>query len=363
VKDFRADHVGSLLRPASLLEKRRKHSKGALSSEELREAEDAAILDVLRKQAAVGLPVCTDGEFRRASFLSGCYEALEGLVEPEHAFEIKWQGAGEAAAIAEPAITAFVAAEKLRPKHRMTGGETEFLRRHCAGRYKVTMAGPTMYLNMFQPGITDRAYIDVDEMLGDLVELYQQEVDAQIEDGVACIQLDSLRYAQAIGGALMSGLDIDQVLTQALNTDNAIFGRAKGKAGRAMHICRGNHRSAWLMSGGYDNIAERLFQEADVDRFMLEFDDDRSGGFEPLRFVPKGKIAVLGLVSTKVPELEDQDELVRRIEEAQRFLPLEQLALSPQCGFASTESGNLLSEDEQWRKLELVVETARRVWG
>ena len=130
-----------------------------------------------------------------------------------------------------------------------------------------------------------------------------------------------------------------------------------------MHICRGNHRSAWLLSGGYDNVAERLFQEADVDRFMLEFDDERSGGFEPLRFIPKGKIAVLGLLSSKLPELEGQDMIMRRVDEAQEFLPLDQLALSPQCGFASTESGNLLTEDQQWRKLDFAVETARRIWG
>jgi 5-methyltetrahydropteroyltriglutamate--homocysteine methyltransferase len=225
-----------------------------------------------------------------------------------------------------------------------------------------------MYLTLFQKGITEAAYRDPQELLDDLVKIYQVEVDGQIADGASYIQLDSLRYAQALSG-MVRGPDgrpahLTPVLAQALAADNAIFSRVQGKhLTRAIHICRGNHRSAWLMTGGYESVAEQLFNEAAVDRFLLEFDDERSGSFEALRFVPKGKIAVLGLITTKTGELEDRQAIVKRIEAAEKYLPLEQLALSPQCGFASTEQGNLLSEDDQKRKLELVVQVARDVWG
>jgi len=365
----RADHVGSLLRPRKLLEARQAHAAGSLSLERLRELEDAAILEVVAMQRNVGIEVVSDGEYRRSSFLAGPYESLNGLVAIEGHHGPVWHGVGEAVANEAVPISALVATRKLSLKRRITAHETGFMKSHAGSPYKVTMPGPTMYLTLFRAGVTDRVYRDAQELLDDLVALYQSEVDAQIADGVSYIQLDSLRYAQALSGALLGAGgaavgSVSDAVAQAIAADNAVFARAKGKGiTRAIHICRGNHRSAWLMSGGYDKVAEQLFALADVDRFLLEFDDERSGSFEPLRYIPKGKIAVLGLVTTKMGQLESEDSLMRRVDEAARYLPLEQLALSPQCGFASTELGNLLNEAEQRRKLELVVNTARRIWG
>ena len=360
---IRADHIGSLLRPDYLLAARREHAGGSLSAESLREVEDRAIIDAIYMQREVGLNVVSDGEFRRSSFLAGPYECLEGLVAADHGYTPIWHGETEAVANSGIPIDSLVASQKLNLRKRMTGAETAFLKDNAGSAYKVTMPGPTMYLTLFRPGITDMVYAGPQELLDDLVAIYQGEVDAQLDDGASYIQLDSLRYAQALSGALPPNSDVHAVVGQALAADNAIFSRARGKATRAMHICRGNHRSAWLMTGGYDAVAEQLFSEADVDRFLLEYDDERSGGFEPLRFIPEGKVAVLGLVCTKTPQLESQEQLLRRIEEAANYLPIEQLALSPQCGFASTELGNLVSQDDQRRKLELVVDTAAKVWG
>jgi 5-methyltetrahydropteroyltriglutamate--homocysteine methyltransferase len=366
---YRSDHVGSLLRPQTLLDARKAYAAGTLARDALRDTEDAAILKVVGMQRSAGIEVVSDGEFRRSSFLAGPYEALAGLAAVQGAYSPVWHGVGEAVANQAIPIAALVATGKLSLTRRITGEETPFMKRHAGGPYKVTMPGPTMYLTLFRPGVTDAVYRDPQEMLNDLVRLYQMEVDAQIADGASYIQLDSLRYAQALSGALPGpGHDASDgaasAVAQAVAADNAIFSRARGKGViRAIHICRGNHRSAWLMSGGYGKIAEQLFNLADVDRFLLEFDDERSGGFEPLRFMPKGKIAVLGLVTTKVGRLESQDSIMRRVDDAARYLPLEQLALSPQCGFASTALGNLLTEDEQKRKLELIVDTARRIWG
>lgn len=366
---LRSDHVGSLLRPRKLLDARKAHASGTLSHEELRHAEDKAIRDVIAMQRAAGIEVVSDGEYRRSSFLAGPYESLNGLTAVAGTHGPVWHGVGEATANESIPITALVATQKLSLKRRITGHETSFMKEHAGGPYKITMPGPTMYLSLFRPGVTDAAYHDPQALLDDLVRLYQSEVDAQIADGATYIQLDSLRYAQALSGAIWGsgGAGADSaaaVVAQAVAADNAVFSRAAGKnVIRAIHICRGNHRSAWLMTGGYEKVAEQLFNLADVDRFLLEFDDERSGGFEPLRFMPKGKIAVLGLITSKVGKLESQDAIRRRVDEAARYLPLEQLALSPQCGFASTELGNLLTEEEQRRKLEFVVETARRIWG
>lgn len=365
----RSDHVGSLLRPQRLLDARKAFGAGTLALEHLREIEDNAILEAVAMQRAAGIEVVSDGEFRRSSFLAGPYESLDGLTVVEGARGPVWHGTGEAVANQSIPIAALVATRKLRLSRRITGHETPFMKRHAGGAYKITMPGPTMYLTLYKPGVTDAAYRDSQELLDDLVTLYQSEVDAQIEDGVSYIQLDSLRYAQALSGALLGPpagdvTELSSVVAQAIAADNAVFARAKGKGiTRAIHICRGNHRSAWLMQGGYEKIAEQLFNLADVDRFLLEFDDERSGGFEPLRFIPPGKIAVLGLITTKAGQLESADAIMRRVDAAARHLPLEQLALSPQCGFASTELGNLLTIDDQKRKLELVVDTARRIWG
>ena len=365
---YRADHIGSLLRPQSLLDARAAHAAGRLTLEALRAEEDKAILHALDLQRSAGMKILSDGEFRRMSWVSGLSEALDGVSRggfrqmPKDA----WKGAGAEDANAEVPIVALTIVDRLKLKARFTGVETGFLKAHAGGPYKITMPSPTIQLNMFANGPDGTVYADETALLADLVDIYKQEVAAQIDDGAAYIQLDSLRYAQAISGFSPLGkpVDPDVVVAQTIGADNAVLAVAKARgATTAVHICRGNHRSAWAMSGAYDAVAERLLNEVETDRFLLEYDDGRSGGFEPLRFTPKGKTVVLGLVTTKFGVLEDQDGLVRRVEAAAKYVPLEQLALSPQCGFASTYLGNLLTEDDEKRKLELVAKTAERIWG
>ncbi len=263
-------------------------------------------------------------------------------------------------------VKTIICTGKLKARRRMCGHETPFLARHAGMAFKTSIAAPTMHLHLYVEGVTDKVYPDLQDYVDDIVAIYQDEVDALLEDGLRYFQLDTLRYCQIIGGLddMLNGQTHEQAAEQTLASDNAVLARAKaGGATTAIHICRGNHRSAWAAEGSYEAIAEGLFARTEADRLLLEYDDERSGGFEPLRFVPKGKTVVLGLVTTKTPQLEDQDALRRRVDEAARFLPLEQLALSPQCGFASTHQGNLLTEDEERRKLELVAEVARKIWG
>ena len=371
VHPYRMDHVGSLLRPKRLLDAREASQAGKLPLESLRKIEDESIIDVIALQRSAGIAVVTDGEFRRMSWMAAPYECLEGLErtnESRFNTERLWKGVGEKEANEETPVDWAFATAKLKLKKRLTGGETPFLKAHAGGPYKITLPAPTMFLPLYREGLTNRVYPTTQDMLDDLVRIYQSEVDAAIADGASYVQLDSLRYAQAIGGFSPDGTedmsDLDAILTQTIDSDNAVLSRAKAKnIIRGIHICRGNHRSAWVMSGSYDRIAERLLNEVDTDRFLLEYDDERSGSFEPLRFLPKGKIAVLGLVTTKVGKLESEEALMRRIDEAARFAPLDQLAIGPQCGFASTSLGNLLTEDEEKRKLELVCRVARRVWN
>ena len=368
-KTIRAEHVGSLLRPQFLLDSRQAFADGRITEGELREVEDAAIQRALDLQRRAGIGVYTDGEYRRTSWLSSLTEVLDGAQAAgmRRMGPSAWKGPAAAEANAEVPVTAYAITGRISARGRFTGTETSFLARHAPGTWKITMPSPTIQLNMFEPTSTDAVYPDRQRLLDDLVAIYQDEVDAQIRDGAPYIQLDSLRYSQVIGGFSPNGeamTDPDAIISQTIAADNAVLARARaGGAITGVHICRGNHRSAWAMSGGYDAVAERLLNEVQTDRFLLEYDDDRSGGFEPLRFTPKGPIVVLGLVTSKVGALEDPDALARRIDEAAKYAPLEQLALSPQCGFASTFRGNLLSEDDEKRKLELVAETARRVWG
>ena len=366
---YRADHVGSLLRPSRLLEARRERRKGRLSSEALATIEDEAILAVLALQRETGIEVVSDGEFRRSSWLGGFLEAAEGFVVPESALRSAatvWQGGGaEVANEGAPSLP--VIGGKLKVGGRFTERESAFLAKHADRPFKLTLPSPTMMLVFYREGISDKAYPDRQKLIDDVVTIYAREIEALAAARVPYIQIDSLRYADLIDPERREKLEplgLGRVLAQALAADNALLARAKREGTtRAVHICRGNHRSAWFGRGGYEAVAERLFNELDADRFLLEFDDERSGGFAPLRFVPEGKIVVLGLVTTKSAALESPDELLRRIEEASKYLSLDQLALSPQCGFASTELGNLLGEDDEKRKLELVVATARRVWG
>ena len=372
---YRADHVGSLLRPPELLEARDSHGAGRLGLEQLREIEDRAILQALEMQREVGIEVFSDGEYRRSWFSGALAESVEGVIDdPEPCPINPWQGPLGQLADATTADIGFatqVVAAKLRQFRRLTAHESGFLKAHAPGPFKITMPGVmTRALAWYKPGLTDRFYPTPSDLVQELVEMLQREVQALLDEGVTYIQLDSLRYVIELADVhrrqqmLQAGEDLDQALEDTIAVDNATLRNARRPGVTiAMHMCRGNNRSAWRSEGGYDVVAERAFTSLDVDRFLLEYDTERAGGFEPLRFMPPNKVVVLGLISSKNPQLESQDQLLRRIDEAARYVPVENLALSPQCGFASTAPGNMLTAEEQKRKLELVVDTASKVWG
>jgi 5-methyltetrahydropteroyltriglutamate--homocysteine methyltransferase len=363
-RPIRADHVGSLLRPPELLRARDQFSRGALSAEALREEEDAAILSALERQREVGLEIFTDGEFRRGSWITDMADAVEGFVPQSRTIE--WRGPG---ARAEPS-TSSVVGGRLRPRRRLTGDQAAYLKEHAPGPIKMTLPAPSnFWVVSWKAGVSDQAYGSRSEMLQDVVRIIRDEVQALIQDGVDYIQMDAPFYGVFIdeqhrATLRHSGVDPDAALREVVAADNAaIEGLPRDNVTLALHICRGNSRSRWLYEGGYDPIAEVLFGTLGVDTFLLEYDSERVGGFEPLRYLQPGKTAVLGLVTSKEPGLEPHDQLRRRIDAAAQVVPLEQLALSPQCGFASVALGNLLSEEDQWRKLKLVTQTAHLVWG
>jgi 5-methyltetrahydropteroyltriglutamate--homocysteine methyltransferase len=363
-KTYRAEHVGSLLRPAELLQARAAHAEGRLPLEQLRAAEDRAILHVLEKQSQLGLDVVTDGEMRRGSWLTDMADAVEGFVSERVPLEWKGPGGGVEGS------TANAAGAKLRKVRKMTGHEVPFLKKNARAPFKVTLPAPSNFMQIsYKTGVTEKFYPTHADLLADLVEIVRNDVQWLVSEGVQYIQFDAPYYSHYLdprrqASMRKAGLDPYKELENAIAGDNAAMrGVPRDSVMFALHVCRGNSRSRWYAEGGYDTIAEKLFGLLDVDRFLLEYDTDRSGGFEQLRLVPRGKSVVLGLITTKEPKLESQDELLRRIDEASKFVPLEHLALSPQCGFASVAAGNLLSLDEQWKKLELVVDTARKVWG
>jgi len=367
---FRADHVGSLLRPRALLDAR---LHGAPGPVELKRIEDAAILDVLARQKAAGLDIFTDGEFRRAGFMSDFYESVEGL---DRGGEVQrpWTGAaspigGTSGVVAGGAVG--VAIGKLKQIKPLTSEELDFLLEQAPGAVKVTLPSANQFPAIaYKKGISDAAYSTYSSFLWDIVPIIRNEVHRLAAAGVRYIQIDAPRYSYYIDPKwrrhieVEMGLDPDAALDEAIRADNAcLAGIDRTDVTLAIHLCRGNNRSQWYAEGGYDPIADKLFTQLNVDQFLLEYESERAGTFEPLRFVPEAKAVVLGLVSTKLAAVESQDQLLRRIDEASHYVPAERLALSPQCGFASAMEGNLLTEDDQWRKLELVVDTARKVWG
>jgi 5-methyltetrahydropteroyltriglutamate--homocysteine methyltransferase len=362
-KRYRADHVGSLLRPPALLQAR----EAGASAEDLRQLEDRLILPALDRQAEIGLPVFTDGEFRRKTFMSDFNESVDGLDEGE-ALPRDWTGAGPAPAVSR---VSGVAVARITRRKRMTAEEVAFMRAHSPGPFKITLPSANQFPAIaYKRGISDSVYATHSDLLWDVVPIIKAEIAALVEEGVEYIQVDAPRYSYYIDPKWREyvreemRMDPDEALAEAIRADNACFeGLKRDGVTLAIHLCRGNNRSQWYAEGGYDAIAEALFGQLNVDRFLLEYDSERAGTFAPLRYVPAGKTVVLGLVSTKVPQLENQDDLIARIREAAAVVPLEDLAVSPQCGFASTMEGNLLSEDDQWAKLRLVVETAREVWG
>jgi 5-methyltetrahydropteroyltriglutamate--homocysteine methyltransferase len=373
--EYRAEHVGSLLRPPALLAARDAHRQGQITDAELRSVEDESALAAIELQREAGIEVFTEGEVRRGTFMAGLMESLGGISTAEETGNaVHWHRTGMDDPSAEEThfAEAAVATGKLYQKHSLTSTEAAFLSEHAPGQYKITMMSASMGGSLWQPGLSDHVYPTPVELMADVVKLQIEEIEGLLDRGVTWIQLDSLSYNWIIDPELSAefsaatGIPPEAMLDMTVSIDAQVVSAAKAKnpdATVALHFCRGNNRSAWMAQGSYEPVAERLFSEVGVDRFLLEYESERAGGFDPLRFIPAGKTVVLGLVSTKTPELESVDDLRRRIDQAAAYVPLDNLAISPQCGFASTASGNLLTVDEQRRKLELVVETAQKVWG
>jgi 5-methyltetrahydropteroyltriglutamate--homocysteine methyltransferase len=365
---FRADHVGSLLRPPQLLDARDDHAAGRIDDAELRTAEDEAIRDVVRMQRDVGLRTVTDGEFRRASWHMDFIYSLGGISRAQDDLKVQFRNP-EGTIEFTPA--ALHVDEKISLEHTIFGDDFRFLQDTATGGQtpKLTIPSPSMvHYRGGAAAIDPSVYPDQDEFWSDLTSAYADQVKAVAELGCTYLQFDdtSLAYLNDPNQrAVMAerGEDAEHLHEQYIRHINEALAERPDGITVTTHMCRGNFRSSWVAEGGYDFVAEALFNELGVDGFFLEYDDARSGGFEPLRFVPKGKLVVLGLVTTKRGDLEQKDELKRRIDEASKYVPLDQLCLSPQCGFSSTVEGNQLTYAQEVAKLRLIVETAEEVWG
>jgi 5-methyltetrahydropteroyltriglutamate--homocysteine methyltransferase len=362
----RADHVGSFLRPAALIEARRRHAAGEIGAAALRTAEDEAIRGVVRFQEELGLKAITDGEFRRTFFHTDFLLKLDGI-EEQGGMEVSFQHAqGKAINYAPPRM---VVTGKVRHAQPIQRADYEFLAGVAGATPKVTIPSPTMlHFRAGREGISEAAYPDMAEFFADVATAYRAEVTDLADAGCRYLQLDDTNLAYLCDerqreNARRRGLDPDDLPRHYAGMINDAIAGAPADMVTAVHLCRGNFRSSWAAEGGYEPVAEVMFNELKVDAFFLEYDDPRSGDFAPLRFVPKGKTIVLGLVTTKLGELEAKDEIRRRIDEAAKVVPLDQLALSPQCGFSSTVHGNDIEIVQQAAKLRLVVEVAEEVWG
>jgi 5-methyltetrahydropteroyltriglutamate--homocysteine methyltransferase len=365
---FRADHVGSLLRPPRLLQARDDFVAGQIDATTLRTVENEAIRDIVRRQQDVGLQAATDGEFRRASWHMDFIYELDGITKEAGHIAVKFFNEnGEI----EFTPAALHIDGKLGVTETIFGDAFEFLQQNVTSAMpKLTIPSPSMiHYRGGKAAIDPAVYPDLDSFWADLVDAYREEVRRLSELGCTYLQFDdtSLAYIndphQREYIASIGGESENQHLEYIRHINEALAERPP-EMSVTTHSCRGNFQSSWAAEGSWDYVAEALLNELEVDGFFMEWDDERSGGFEPLRFLPKGeKQVVLGLVTTKRGELESKDELKRRIEEAAKYAPIEQLCLSPQCGFSSTVEGNALSEEEQWAKLRLIVEVAQEVWG
>lgn len=359
---YRSDVVGSLLRPAYLKEARKQHEAGTLSDAEFKRIEDRAVDDAIALQLEAGLDVITDGEMRRYAFFGHLIEAVEGFDKfggwaiPFHDEQ------GNELVFQRPVVV-----DRLRPRRHLCAEEFTYLRARTDRQAKVTLISAQQAAAYYDPEKSKGAYPTIDAYLADVVDILRAEVRELIRLGCTYIQIDAPQYAglldpQIREGYRQRGNDPERLLERCIELDNAVIGDHPGIV-FGIHLCRGNNQSKFYASGGYDPIAGQVFHRTRFQRFLLEYDDERSGSFEPLKEVPDDRTVVLGLVTTKKPALEQQEVLERRIAEATRYVPLERLALSPQCGFASTEEGNLLTPADQQAKLRLVAETARKVWG
>ena len=360
---IRSEVVGSLLRPDYLKEARQRWEAGDLLPAMFKRVEDRAVDEAVALQEAAGLDVLTDGEMRRYAFFGHLVEALDGF-DKEGGWAIPFHDeTGEQFIFRRPVVV-----DKLRWKRGMCTEEFAYLRARANRQKKVTLVSTQQASAYYDPEKSGGAYATREAYLADLVDLTRREIAELIRLGCNYIQIDAPQYAGLLDesireGYRQRGANVDRMIDTSVELDNAVISGWPPHVTFGIHICRGNNRSMFYASGGYDPIAERVFGRTRFHRFLLEYDDERSGTFGPLRLVPEDRVVVLGLVTTKKPGLETEDELAQRIEEAARIVPLERLALSPQCGFASTWEGNRISENIQRQKLEVVARTARRVWG
>ena len=360
---FRADHVGSLLRPPDLFEARRARAAGEIDDAALRATEDACIERALEKQQSLGLLCATDGEYRRSMWHYDFLEALDGVEAFATPHGIKFHGGIETKA------QGLRVAGKLGYSGHPMVDHFRFIKDRTPLVAKQTIPSPSvLHFRGGRKAVSADAYPDLADFFDDLGQVYAGAIADFAQAGCRYLQLDETNLAYLCDPNQRANLEVRGDDPSALpgiyaRMINAAVANRPSDMRVTMHLCRGNFRSSWISEGGYDPIAELLFNDIGVDGYFMEYDSDRAGGFEPLRFVPKGKMVVLGLITSKSGELESKDDIKRRIDEAAKVLPLDQLCLSPQCGFASTEEGNALTEDEQWAKLALTVEIARDVWG
>ena len=360
---FRADHVGSLLRPAALKEARARRESGEIAPDEFRGIEDRAIEDAIAKQAAAGLGSATDGEFRRAMWHFDFLERLDGVESFRADRGIAFKGG-----IETQARGLRVTGKVGFSTHPMLD-HFRFLREHTRATPKMTIPSPSvLHFRGGRRAVSRSVYPDMEEFYLDLGSAYRSAVEAFAAAGCRYLQLDEVNLAYLCDEEQRQilrerGDDPDRLPRIYADMINRAIGSRPSDMVITMHLCRGNFRSSWIAQGGYEPIAEILFQQIAANAYFMEFDSERAGGFEPLRLLPKNKVVVLGLVTSKQGGLESKDELKRRIDQAAKYVDLDQLCLSPQCGFASTEEGNLLDEDEQWAKLARIVEVAQEVWG
>ncbi|HEX4112526.1 MAG TPA: 5-methyltetrahydropteroyltriglutamate--homocysteine S-methyltransferase [Stellaceae bacterium] len=361
---LRADHVGSLLRPQRLKDARTQNQQGQLSAAKLRAVEDECIREVLRRQEAAGFHVVSDGDFRRSAFHVDFLTEIQGIVWRQRPFVQTFQGLAH-----DNSPLVFEVTEKIRHVRDIAVEDFKFTQSETEALAKVTLPAPSfVHARGGRDAIDRNAYPDLDDFYRDLAAAFRAEIAALAAAGCRYVQLDEVHYTFFCDPKLVEmfksrGDDPRALALAYAKLINDSFRDRPADLIAGVHLCRGNRRSAWVAEGGYEPVAELLFNEMKVDRFLLEYDDARSGGFEPLRFVPKGKMVVLGLVSSKKSDMETADQLKRRIEEAAHYVPIEQLALSPQCGFASSVAGNIVTEAAQWAKFELIARVAEEVWG
>jgi 5-methyltetrahydropteroyltriglutamate--homocysteine methyltransferase len=363
---FRSDHVGSLLRPKEVLQAREDLERGRIGVAELRRIEDEAVRHVVKMQEDVGLHGVTDGEYRRGSWHMDFLYQIGGVTKVKDHLKVRFHNEKGDLEFTPAALRV---TGKLRLESCIFGDDFRFLKAATGATPKLSIPSPSMmHYRGGRAAIDASVYPEMEQFWDDLGRAYADEIEALGKIGCTYLQLDDTslaylndpaqrEYVTSLGG------DGDRQHLTYIRLINSALVKKPAAMTVCTHMCRGNFRSSWVASGSYDHVAEALFGELKVDGFFLEYDDARSGGFEPLRFVPKGKTVVLGLVSTKTGALEKKDDLKRRVEQAAKYVPLEQLCLSPQCGFSSTVEGNALTVDDQIAKLRLVVETAREIWG